>query len=43
MSLKDEIWTSYAISFVINSSCERQSKAFERSVSNVPKTRPWFK
>ena len=39
MSLTDEISTPYAISFATNSSCERQSKAFERSV-NAPKTRP---
>ena len=41
MSLTDEISTPYSISFATNSSCERQSKAFERSVSNAPKTRPW--
>ena len=38
MSLRDEISTPYAISFATNSSCERQSKAFERYVSNAPKT-----
>ena len=41
MSLTDEISTPYAISFASNSSCESQSKAFERSVTNAPKTRPW--
>ena len=41
MSLTDEISTPYAISFSTNSSCERLSKAFERSVSNALKTRPW--
>ena len=41
MSLAGKIFTPYAISFTTNSSCERQSKAFERSVSNTPKTRSW--
>ena len=42
MSLTDEISAPYAISFATNSLRERQSKAFERSVSSVPKTRPWI-
>ena len=37
MSLIDQILTPYAISFTTNSSCERQSKTFERSASNAPK------
>ena len=41
MSLTDEILTPYAISFATNSSCEKQSKPFESSVSNSPKTRSW--
>ena len=41
MSLTNEILTPYAITFSTNSSCGRQLKAFERSVSNAPKTRPW--
>ena len=37
MSLIDDISTPYTISFESNSSCERQSKDFERSISNAPK------
>ena len=37
MNIRDEISTPYAISFATNSSCEKQSKAFERSASNAPK------
>ena len=43
MSLTDEVSTPHAISLPSNSWCERQSKAFERSVSNAPKTTPWIR
>ena len=38
MSLTDEILTPYTISFATNSLYEKQPKAFERPVSNAPKT-----
>ena len=41
MRLPDEISTPYGISFAANSSCKRQSKAFDRSGSNAPKARHW--
>ena len=40
MSLTYEISTPCAIIFAINSSYERETKAFERSVSNAPKIGP---
>ena len=36
MSHTYDISTPYTISFATNSSCERQSKDFERSISNAP-------
>lgn len=41
MSLTDEISTPYATSFAANSSYERQSKTFERSITNIQKARSW--
>ena len=41
MSHTNEISIPYAISFAAKSSCEWQSKTFERFVSNAPKVRPW--
>ena len=41
MSLTDEISTPYATSFAANSSYERQSKTFERSITNTQKARSW--
>ena len=41
MSLTDEISALYVINFAINSSCERQLKAFKRSFSNASETKPW--
>ena len=41
MGLTDEISTPYTVSFATKSYGETQSKAFERSVSNAPNTRPW--